>query len=167
MRRAAALVAVAVLALPACGDKGPINPNESPSAPLSLYSPPPTTAAPSNLPKCQFPKEIAMPDWLPPDLPFPEETYANQDFYTGGDVKRVLLVIRTNLVELARFILKEWPAAGWQLGRGESEFGEIEDQFAKGSLAGAFRAQEVYCDPGYVQMLLVIVPRGSPAPTRA
>ncbi|MDQ3878377.1 MAG: hypothetical protein M3290_08540 [Actinomycetota bacterium] len=39
----------------------------------------------------------------------------------------------------ARFVLNKWPDHGWTLGRGDSESGEVEDDFRKGSAIGVFK----------------------------
>ena len=99
-----------------------------------------------------------MPEWVPDDLPFPEGTYASETLDTSFGYNRMILVVPGSLVELARFVLTEWPKQGWVLGRGESEPGEIEDQFAKPPAVGAFKAQEQYCAPGYSLMLVIYAP---------
>jgi hypothetical protein len=54
------------------------------------------------------------------------------------------------------------------LGRGDSEPGEVEDQFGKAPAVGAFKAQAVYCDPGFSIMYLIYAKQrpdvGQPAP---
>ena len=52
-------------------------------------------------------------------------------------------------------MLKEWPDAGWTLGRGDAEEGEAEEQFSRPPEVGAFKAVAVYCSPGYSRMLVV------------
>lgn len=82
-------------------------------------------------------------------------------------------MIPVSLEELTKHVLEVWPRNGWVLGQGDAEIGEIEDQFSKPPAFGAFRAQEVICDPGYSLMYLIFTrnraapgpvtsPRGSP-----
>jgi hypothetical protein len=67
-------------------------------------------------------------------------------------------MVPVGLTDLARFVLGEWPKKGWVLGRGDSEEGEIDDQFTKPPSVGAFKAREQYCTSGFSLMLLVYIP---------
>ena len=58
--------------------------------------------------------------------------------------------------DFVQFVLARWPAEGWILGRGESEFGEAEDGFVRGDTYGAFRARRVYCEDGWSEILLAL-----------
>jgi hypothetical protein len=142
------------------GIRNPVPPSVSP------YTPEP-------LPKCQYPKKIRLPKWLPEDLPFPRGTYTQERLQPYEGYRRVLLVIPVSLEKLTDHVLNVWPRNGWVLGAGDSEIGEIEDQFGKAPAFGAFRAREVICDPGYSVMYLIFTknraapgpvssPRGSP-----
>ncbi|MFL5797300.1 MAG: hypothetical protein ACJ77A_05135 [Actinomycetota bacterium] len=114
------------------------------------------TAAPSgDLPACKFPARIATPDWLPTDLPFPAGVYTYQDLSDSDGYHRALMVIPSDLTTWTKFVLEEWPKAGYVLGRGDAEPGEVEDQFLKAPTVGAFKAVSVYCSPGFSRMLLV------------
>jgi hypothetical protein len=150
----------------ACG--GPENPGtRNPVLPsISPYTPPP-------LPECKYPKKLALPKWLPDDLPLPEGTYTQERLQQLEGYRRVILVVPVTLDELTRHVLNAWPRAGWHLGAGDSEPGEIEDQFSKTPAFGAFRARGVICDPGYSLMYIIFTknraapgpvssPRGSP-----
>jgi hypothetical protein len=142
-------------------------------------TPPPTTASrgpggltrptvvPSNLPPCQYPAHVATPKWLPVDMPFPVGTYTYQRLPDTAGYHRALLLIPTTLDKLTRFVLTQWPAAGWVLGRGDAEAGEVEDQFVKAPGTGAFKAVSEYCSPGFSRMLLVFTEQTSllPFPT--
>jgi hypothetical protein len=114
------------------------------------------TALPSGqLPKCDYPEQIASPAWLPRDLPFPAGTYTMQVSPVASGFHRVLLVIPGDLPALAAFVLEQWPKSGYLLGRGDAEFGEIEDQFSKAPAVGAFKAVAVLCSPGFAKMLFI------------
>lgn len=120
---------------------------------------------PAPLPKCQYPKKIRLPRWLPDDLPLPPGTYTKERLQSLEGYRRVLLVIPVTLDELTRHVLEVWPRNGWVLGRGDSEIGEVEDQFSKTPAFGAFRAQAVICDPGYALMYLIFTRnRAAPGP---
>jgi hypothetical protein len=116
---------------------------------------------PSGAPPCEFPEHIAEPDWMPADLPFPEGMYASQHLEDSYGYKRGIFVVPTRLDSFTRFVLAEWPKQGWTLGRGDSEPGEVEDQFTKPPAVGAFKAQAVFCDPGYAVMILIYAPDSS------
>jgi hypothetical protein len=114
------------------------------------------TALPSgSLPKCDFPARVASPKWLPRDLPFPAGTYTMQEVPVASGFHRALLVVPGDLSSLAAFVLEQWPKSGYLLGRGDAEFGEIEDLFTKAPSVGAFKAVSVLCDPGYAKMLFI------------
>ena len=165
-RRRFVSVLILVTSLASCGGadtpgtRNPVLPSISP------YSPAP-------LPKCQYPKKIRLPTWLPEDLPFPPGTYTQERLQPYEGYRRVLLIIPVSLDELTQHVLNIWPRNGWVLGAGDAEIGEIEDQFGKAPAFGAFRAREVICDPGYSVMYLIFTrnraapgpvssPRGSP-----
>ncbi|HET6770247.1 MAG TPA: hypothetical protein VFH75_01235 [Actinomycetota bacterium] len=165
-RGGALSVLVLAASLTACegrdtrGFRNPVLPSISP------YTPAPP-------PECQYPKKLKFPKWLPRDLPFPAGTYTQERLQSLEGYRRAILVIPVNLDELTQHVLNAWPRAGWTLGAGDSEPGEIEDQFSKAPAFGAFRARGVYCEPGYSLMYIIFTrnrsapgpvssPRGSP-----
>jgi hypothetical protein len=91
------------------------------------------------------------------DLPLPNGMYMTQRLDPTFGYSRGIFVVPGSLTELARFVLSEWPKAGWTLGRGDSEAIEIEDSFAKPPAIGAFKAQAQFCSPGFNLMLLLYV----------
>ncbi len=115
----------------------------------------PTAAPPGQLPDCKYPERIATPEWLPKDLPFPVGVYTYEDLSDSAGYHRALMVIPSDLTTWTKFVLEEWPKAGYVLGRGDAEPGEVEDQFLKAPTVGAFKAVSVYCSPGFSRMLLV------------
>jgi hypothetical protein len=96
-----------------------------------------------------------MPAWIPPDLPFPQGTYATQALAATFGYERAVLVVPGTAESFARFVIKEWPKSGWVLGRGDAEPGEVEDQFLRPPAVGAFRARTEFCTPGYALMLII------------
>jgi len=115
----------------------------------------PTNVPSGNLPACQYPKKVPTPDWLPNDLPFPTGAYTMQDLGNEGGFHRALMVVPTDLTSFTRFVLQQWPKAGYVLGRGDSELFEVEDIFQKAPAVGAFKAVQQPCDPGFAKMLLI------------
>ena len=159
-----ALVAATAALLAACSSDPSTSPSPSAAPRLRTLAAPsgPGASAPHDLPTCQFPPEVPLPAWLPTDLPLPEDTYASETLPESQGYNRAVFVVPGSLEDLTRFILAEWPAAGWDLGRGESEPGEIETQFSRTPAAGSLRAQANYCEPGFSLMLLTFTPdRGS------
>ncbi len=149
------LASAVVLAACSADPSAPPIPTALPTG--SLVSGPSPTPAPS-LPPCEFPPEVATPSWLPADLPLPGGTYPSQTLTESVGYNRGIFVVPGSLEDLARFILSEFPASGWILGRGESEPGEIETQFSRSPAVGALKAQANYCDPGFSLMLLIYTP---------
>jgi hypothetical protein len=112
----------------------------------------------SGAPPCQYPSRLPTPPWLPTDLPLPAGIYMSQDMPASFGYSRGIFVVPGQLTELAKFVLAEWPKAGWVLGRGDAEANEIEDQFSKSPAVGAFKAQGQFCTPGFSLMLLIYTP---------
>ena len=145
--------------------------------PSTRGSPWPTGAAgPAgelSLPECQFPPRIATPAWFPRDLPLPPRSYTTQSLPASFGYQRAVFVVPGTAEEFGRFVLTEWPRAGWVLGRGDAEPGEVEDQFLKPPAIGAFRVRTEFCTPGYSLMLIIYsknrtaVPLPSPTPRGA
>jgi hypothetical protein len=130
----------------------------------------PTPGAMQSLPKCQYPPRVALPAWVPPDLPLPGGTYTTQTLPGTFGYQRAIFVVPGSAESFARFVIKEWPKSGWVLGRGDSEPGEVEDQFLRPPAVGAFRTRTEICSPGYSLMLMIYskdrtsVPLPSPTP---
>jgi hypothetical protein len=115
----------------------------------------PTGPPPGNQPPGHRPERGDTPQWLPTDLPFPAGAYTYEEPAVEGGYHKALMVIPGDLTAWARFVLEEWPKAGYVLGRGDAEPGEVEDQFLKAPAVGAFKAVAVYCSPGFSRMLLI------------
>ena len=115
---------------------------------------------------CKVPPPLPPPDWVPKDLPLPKMVPIKDLGKTAGYYEG-LFVFESTTTKFARFVLKVWPEHGFQLGRGDSEPGEVEDSFAKPPAVGAFKAQDRICKKAhYVLMLLVYTPdrRNLPVP---
>jgi hypothetical protein len=154
--RPAALVAAilaCILLSAGCGGSGHHRDAGPTSSAASVV---PTT--PPILPKCKLPKRIAFPSWVPKSLPLPSGIYASQKLPLEAGYYRGLFVIPVTTTQFARYVLDKWPKAGWQLGRGDAEPGEVEDQFLKSPAFGAFKAQDMACRKPHSIMLLIYVP---------
>ena len=162
LRRILPLSLVFVLAALFAGCSSSSNNKALPSTPFPLTSTP-SPPGPS-LPACKLPKKLSYPSWVPKDLPLPQGIYRSQRLPEEAGYHRSLFVIPVSTVQFARFVLSKWPKAGWQLGRGDAEPGEVEDQFLKSPAFGAFKAQDMACSPAHSIMLLIYVPDRSKLP---
>ncbi len=163
------LISVAGLVLASCADGG----NGPPTSVVSPRVPGVSPPIAGGLPECESPPRIATPSWFPKDLPLPPNSYTTQALPGSFGYQRAVLVVPGTAEDFGQFVLREWPRAGWVLGRGDSEPGEVEDQFLKPPAIGAFRVRTEFCTPGYSLMLLIYskdraaVPLPSPTPRGA
>ena len=147
---AAALVAVALVGAfavcaPSPGAPGSAGPSGTPMSGLRA-----TDGEP-----CVLPTRVATPSWLPSDLPLPPGTYPTWELGEGGGFSKLMLAVPgMDTVAFRAFVESSWPAAGWEIGPGESELGETENWFRKPPAAGTFIAQDQYCRPGFVRVLI-------------
>ena len=161
-------VAVAVLALavlasaPGCSSE--------PDAPPAAPDPAATAGLPSGFglgpatgPCRPVPTQRTTIDWLP-DLPLPEGTFVVEQLPEQAGLRRAILATPVTYNEFASYALNVWPDRGWILGQGETELGEAETSFIKGSTYGAFRARDVYCED-WAELLLAIGSSDLPAAT--
>jgi hypothetical protein len=159
--RVLATVIAAALLVSCGGDpvaRGGARPRPSTPAITGGISPFPSGA--ELLPKCNYPREKPYPDWVPDDLPLPDDIYAYEHLPPAGGYKRGLFVIEVTTQEMTEIVLDEWPDAGYPIGRGDAEPGEVEALFSKAPGVGAFKANDVYCRPGYSIMYLIWAPEG-------
>ncbi len=129
------------------------------SKPAAGPTPSPTASVvPTGAGCLPVPQRIATPSWYPSDLPLPPGSYAAELPPASGSTRRIIFVSEGSLSDFVRHALADWPKRGWQLGRGEAEPGEAEDQFAKPSDGryGAFRARSIFCDQTKTWVLLVL-----------
>ena len=155
------VVVLSAVLFAACSS-GEAKESHSPKPPTTS---PPSPPAASPLPKCNLPREIPFPKWVPEDLPLPDGTYASRRLPETVGYSRGLFVLPMGTSDFARYVLKVWPEAGWQLGRGDAEPGEVEDQFIKSPAFGAFKAQDMVCREPHSLLLLIYVPDRSQLPS--
>ena len=101
-----------------------------------------------------------------PDLPLPAGTFVVEELPEQAGFRRAILATPVTYDEFASYALDVWPDHGWILGQGESELGEAETSFIKGSTYGAFRARNVYCGD-WSELLLAIGSTDLPTTTAA
>jgi hypothetical protein len=152
--------------LGACRSAEP--PDASPTGPASPPTPRGQRPNVERLPKCDFPPEVPFPDWVPEGLPLPPGTYAYDNLPRQLGYYRGLFVLPGMLTEkFARYALRKWPAAGFQLGRGDQEPGEVEGAFLRPPASGAFKAQDVFCRELHSLLLLLWTPTQPKQPPAA
>src|SRR4051794_15984354 len=148
MRAAVIAGVVAALLLTSCGSGGgkaaapaPSPATTAPSGAASTAPGPPAGCAP-------VPPRGQPVRWLPADLPMPKGTYTVEELPANGSLKRARLVVPLPLQDFVKFVLAEYPKAGWRLGRGDAERGEAEDGFSRGNTGGAWRGgSSVFAQP--------------------
>src|SRR4029077_17336414 len=123
-----------------------------PGTPGASGSPSSTAIPAEDLPACDPPPKVATPDWFPADLPLPSGSYATVDLAPVSGYHRGLFAVPGAVDAFGRFVLSTWPSKGWVLGRGDTEFGEVENQFVRGSAQGGFRARDAFCTPAYANV---------------
>lgn len=117
--------------------------------------PTPTSRAITPGPGCKLPRKLPEPRWLPRDLPLPRGTYLYDELRPKAGLHRGKFAVRSQVTQVAAFIRKRWPAAGYALARPDSEPGEAEALFTGPRGSGLFKANDVLCDPPYVTILLI------------
>lgn len=113
---------------------------------------------------------VEVPAWYPGTLPMPPGSYASQVPEAAAGLRRIVFTVKGSLQEFVKHALTDWPKRGWQLGRGEAEPGEAEDNFIQGERYGVFRARSIYCDDRWTWVLVVMndpsfTPSPSPSPS--
>ena len=111
------------------------------------------------------PSEAIEVTWLPHDLPLPDGTFAVEELPAQSGLRRAILAIPVTYGDFADYALDVWPDHGWLLGRGETELGEAETSFIRGSTYGAFRARNVYCGGEWSELLLAVGSTDTTTPT--
>lgn len=130
----------------------------SAGGPGASASPSSTAIPDEDLPVCDPPPKVATPNWFPADLPLPPGSYATVDLAPVSRYHRGLFAVPGSVGAFGRYVLSTWPSQGWVLGRGDAEFGEVENQFVRGSASGGFRARDAFCKPGYVNVMIIFDP---------
>lgn len=150
------LAGVALIASSLGGSRTPA-PDSFPQTGATPSVPLPESCAP-------IPGPIARPGFFPSDLPLPAGSYPT-DKLEGQGAPRVVFVVEASLRDFVKYLLAEWPKAGWEVGRGESEPGEAESSFRKDQRYGVFRARAVFCDQGRTEVLFAFGTLPTPSPS--
>jgi hypothetical protein len=157
---AAVLVSVAAL-LGGCASVDPPRPAPTASTPLRTAATGTSSdETPTDATACDLPAAIAIPEWVPEDLPLPAQTYAYDEGQITGGYHSALFIIPMSTDEFGEFVRSEWPAAGYVLGRGDSEPWEVEASFGKPPGIGAFKANLLDCTPPKATLALRYSPSG-------
>lgn len=119
---------------------------------------PATTAGASSIPACAQPKvTIPTATGLPDDFPLPPGTVliSSERPHAGQVVVRG--VAPGELEAAADFFRKELVADGYDLGRSDSEAGEVESLFTGNRTRGGWRVNQIPRCPGAVRVFVVLV----------
>lgn len=153
-----------LFAFAACGGDSAPRAKRSPTPSRTVTVSASPTFAGATPPDCKPPKKVSFPTWVPDDLPLPDGIYAYRHLGKISGYQRALFVIPMGSTDFAKMVIHQWPKAGYVLGRGDSEPGEVEDNFSKSPAVGAFKANDVFCTPGYTIMYLIYAKNGPQVP---
>ncbi len=140
-----AALAFSFATLAACASPSQSNPAASSDGPASTATA--SASVVENAQACDLPAEIALPEWLPADLPLPDGTYAFEESGPDSGYYAAGFILPMSTDDFGDFVVNEWPNAGYQLGRGDQEPWEVESTFAKPPGIGLFKANLLECDP--------------------
>lgn len=116
------------------------------ATPVPSAKPSGAAAAPtdSECPNSAPPTPAVWPPAIPDDIPKPPTAVIEKVEKTGSGVTVVRFSTESSLREGVLYIVKEFPAAGYTLGRGDAEVTEADAPFQKGQVRGLVRmlAQE-------------------------
>jgi hypothetical protein len=125
---------MALLAVAACAGEG-----DEPGARPTLTDAPRATRS---QPSCPAPK-ATKPVWpkeVPDIIPKPPGLKIEKVDQSKGNVTQVRTMVPTSLTAAVGFIIKEFPKAGFTLGRGDAEASEADAPFQRGeALRGLVR----------------------------
>jgi hypothetical protein len=152
MRAAVVAGVVAALLVTSCGGGG--GKSASPATTPATTAPSgAASTAPGPAAACTPVPPRGQPvRWLPADLPMPKGTYTVEELPANGSLKRARLVVPLPLQDFVKFVLAEYPKAGWRLGRGDAE-----DGFSRGNAGGAWRVRSSFCDQQQSELFLTFV----------
>jgi hypothetical protein len=126
------------------------------------------TASGGPIPGCMpLPERASNPRWLPRTLPLPRGSYTAKATLARAPFNQAVFAVKGNLHDFVTFVLAQWPAKGWTLGRGDAEPGEAEDAFFRpgGKEYGAFRATTTLCDQNWTYVYIAIGTQAAAVPT--
>jgi hypothetical protein len=115
-----------------------------------------------------LPGTTKTPSWFPKNLPLPAGSYpARITLPKAPGYPRAIFAIKGTLRDFVIHVFQSWPRQGWQLGRGESEAGEAEDNFFHlgTNIQGAFVARTSFCDPAWTWVYFVMGTAKAPRPS--
>ena len=114
----------------------------APAAAAAAQSPVAAVATPSPLPTCPAasPTGPVWPTPIPTDLPAPPSGQITAVKHTPEGLTVVNFTTATSLREGVLFLVKQLPAMGYTLGRGDAETAEADAPFNRGAnLRGVYR----------------------------
>lgn len=113
--------------------------------------------APSIPPCAKAGEAIPRPDELPADFPLPPGTVITSSATPYPGQLLIGAVIPGELGDTASFFSTQLPAAGYEVGRGDSEQGESEAPFTGNGFRGKWKVNGIADCPGAVTLTLVLI----------
>jgi hypothetical protein len=138
VRPAAVILAALLSPIALVGCSGGSKPAATPAPTQSLYTPPPC-------PKPAVSKPTTWPSSIPADLPKPPNATIQPKGVTttSEGVHIVRFTTPSSLRESVLFIVKQYPAAGYAIGRGDAEATEADAPFVHGDIRGVTRISQL------------------------
>jgi hypothetical protein len=97
---------------------------------------------------------VTPPSWFPHSFPLPKHTVLTGHRRVPGGFVIVEGVEPLDVLNAARFLVRELPKAGYRLGQGDSEPGEAETDFSGHGVAGRVKVRVI---PGCSQATSIVV----------
>jgi hypothetical protein len=114
----------------------------------------------ASLPACAEASErISRPDALPADLPLPEGIVFTSSRATRPGETLISAVIPVEFRTAVKFFVERLPAAGYQLGEGDSEQDEAESFFAGQRVKGKWKVNGILNCADAVRLTLLVANR--------
>ena len=118
----------------------------------------PAGQEPADLPPCARAAgpAVSLPPEFPASFPLPPGTVITKSSAAGAAGVRVEGLVPLGLRDAANFFAKGLPAAGYKLGRGETEAGDAESRFEGNGYAGYLQMRVIADCPGAVTLTLTL-----------
>jgi hypothetical protein len=105
-------------------------------------------------------KPVELPAEFPRNIPVLPGTLFTSSKQVGTSLQ-VQGMVPMELIEAIRFFLQKFPAAGFQLGRGEAEQGEADAPFRGNGVMGGFKLRTAHDCPGWLELVISVRPMPS------
>jgi hypothetical protein len=102
-------------------------------------------------------KRVELPAEFPKNIPVLPGTVFTSSRQAGNSLL-VQGLVPMELSGAVRFFLQKFPAAGFQVGRGEAEVGEADAPFRGNGLMGGFKLRTARDCPGWLELVISVQP---------